>query len=89
MSDYRESCNLAKAKRAGIIEQRPLTPKTKKDKPVIVQSRRHKRCTLPRSLVTLEWRKWGSYRTAEEAQKVIDMQSRKHSELWEFRIKPD
>lgn len=89
MSDYREQCAKAKAARAGIVEQRPIRVAAKKDKPIVVQSRRHKRCTLPHSMITLEWRKWGSYRTAEEAQRVIDLQSRKHSELWEFRIKPD
>lgn len=89
MQSYREDCNDAKAARQGIVDQRPLVPKAKKDRPVIVQSRRHKRCALPQSLVSLEWRKWGSYRTVEEAQKVIDLQSRKLSELWEFRIKLD
>jgi hypothetical protein len=85
---YREDCNEAKAARQGIVEQRPLAPKAKKDKPVIVQSRRHKRCVLPKWLAEPEWRKWGSYRTVEEAQKVIDLQSCKLSDLWEFRIKP-
>lgn len=89
MQSYREDCNDAKLARQGIVEQRPLVPKAKKDKRVVVQSRRHKRCVLPEWLVEPEWRKWGSYRTAEEAQKVVDLQTRKHSDLWEFRIKPE
>jgi hypothetical protein len=89
MQSYREDCNDAKAARQGIVEQRPLRIASKKSKPVIVQSRRHKRCALPQWMIEPKWRKWGSYRTAEEAQKVIDLQSRKHSDLWEFRIKPE
>jgi len=88
MSDYRERCNEAKSKRAGIVDQRAQPNRNKKEKSVIVESRRHPRCPFPR-LIAPEWRKWGAYRTVEEAQKVIALQGRRLSDLWEFRIKPD
>lgn len=87
MNSYREDCNHAKAARAGIVEQRPVRPVAKKERPVVVEYTRHPRCPLPVSLVSREWRKWGSYRTVEEAQRVVELQARKHSDLWEFRVK--
>jgi hypothetical protein len=87
VNSYRESCNEAKAVRAGIVEQRPIRPTSKKDKPVIVECRRHLRCQLPESLVSKEWRKWNRYRTVEEAEKAMALQRRKLSDLWEFRIR--
>jgi hypothetical protein len=86
---YREDCNEAKAARQGIVEQRPARPVAKKEKPFMVEYRRHPRqadCGLFRRFT--EWRKWGNYRTADEAQKVIDLQTRKHPTLWQFRLKP-
>jgi hypothetical protein len=87
MGDYRERCNEAKAKRAGIVDQRPVNPVARKDKPVIVECRRHLRCQLPESLITKEWRKWNRYRTVEEAERAMALQRSKLSDLWEFRIR--
>jgi hypothetical protein len=92
MSDYRERCNEAKARRAGIVDQRPPPNRSKKAKPVVVEYRVSEE-TLKRHDGKFwrnfrEWRKWHSYRTIEEAQKAIDNDVRKNHGLWEFRIKP-
>ncbi|MBR8182105.1 hypothetical protein KDW54_06795 [Burkholderia ambifaria] len=88
-TSYREDCNRAKAAREGIVEQRPQRKGSKKDKPVIVEYRTTKawiaRLDPKMSIFDREWRRWGSYRTVEEAEKMITAQKRKR-DLWEFRI---
>lgn len=85
MSSYREDCNKAKAVRRGVEEQRPNTPKVPKKKTVRVDFR-----LKPRDLENLptlsKWSKWGMYRTADEAQTMIDRELKKNPHLWEFRI---
>ena len=88
VSDYREGCIRAKAARAGIIEQRGTMPKAKKAKPIVVEFRyQPQRNRLWKN--DREWRDYGNYRSADEAQRMIDGQMRKHPTLWEFRIKQD
>lgn len=81
MSDYREQCNLAKAKRAGIVEQKPVVRKSAKPKPrpflVEYLSRYGKEAG--------EWRKWKAYRTREEAECVRDQMTRKLGS-WGWRV---
>lgn len=85
---YREDCNEAKAKRAGIVEQRQVRSVSKKAKPITVEYRRSPKQRddgLFRRFT--DWRKWSNYRTVGEAEKVIANQLRKYPDLWEFRIK--
>jgi hypothetical protein len=93
MSDYRERCNEAKAKRADIVDQRPPPNRSKKAKPVVVEYRVSEiaRTYFRGNFWTIfgtDWSKWHSYRTISEAEKAIADQQRKHPDLWEFRIKP-
>lgn len=91
VQSYREDCNEAKLAREGIVEQRPIRQKSKKDKPIVVEYRIQTKNT-PGWLLSFrndKWHKWHSYRNREEAQTAIDNQIRKHSGLWEFRIKED
>lgn len=95
MSDYRERCNEAKAKRSGIVDQRAQPNRSKRAKPVVVEYRlgehakKHFAGNFWSELQMGDWSKWHSYRTTEEAQKAIDNDIRKNDGLWEFRIKPD
>ena len=86
VQSYREDCNEVKAKRAGIIEQRPLSKPSKKDKPIVLESR-----PLEGSFAFKrrggEWRKWSSYRSVREAEQARDNLARKYARLWEFRVK--
>lgn len=92
MSDYRARSNEAKAKRAGIVDQRPQPNRSKKAKPVVVEYRlspamNSRMGNFWPSMFGSDWHKWHSYRTTEEAQKAIDNDIRKNQGLWEFRIK--
>ena len=90
VSDYRERSNEAKAKRIGIVDQRPQPNRSKKPKPVIVEYRISAETLKSHGgqfwKLYREWSKWHSYRTIEEAQKAIDNDIRKNQGLWEFRI---
>ncbi|VWC90128.1 hypothetical protein BLA17378_04511 [Burkholderia aenigmatica] len=91
-TSYREDCNRAKAAREGIIEQRPARKGGKKNTPVVVEYRTSEsflvNCHWANEAFDREWRRWGNYRTIEEAEKMIADQKRKR-DLWEFRIKPN
>lgn len=80
MSDYRESCNLAKAKRAGIVDQKPIGHKSTKPKPrpFVLE------CLSRYNRQSGVWRKWKAYRSREEAEKAMELMARKIS--WEWRI---
>ena len=80
MTSYREASNNAKAARLGIVEQRPVGTKSRRDRPFVVE------CRFPKREDKF-W-KWGSYRTESEAQRVIDTQARKLP-FYEFRMKPE
>lgn len=83
---YRDDCNQAKLAREGIVEQKPIGGKSKRAKPIIVQYRTAPDCKLfPAWMHQKKWRKWGSYRTVEEAQKVVRDQLRKHR-IWIFQV---
>jgi len=86
MSDSRKSSNLAKAKREGIIEQRPQPNRNKRAKPIEVEYRLGQYSGINLSSMK-KWQRWGSYRTLGEAQTMIERQLRKYPDLWEFRIK--
>lgn len=86
MSDYRESSNLAKDVRRGVIEIRPVGGKrklTNADKPFIVEYR-----WTGRLLGPTDWRKSGRYETLAKANAAIEQQSRKHPSLFEYRLRP-
>ena len=90
----REATNDAKAKRAGIVEQRQQPNRSKRARPVIVEyrlSEKGRSWWHPHRHhdELAKWRKWHAYRTIEEAQKAIDDQLRKVPDLWEFRFKDD
>jgi hypothetical protein len=87
MSDYREQCVKAKSKRAGIVEQRPGAGASKKDRPIILESRPLRATWLARR--GDHWSKWGAYRSVREAEKARDNLSRKYATIWEFRVKPE
>lgn len=84
MSDYREQSNLAKAKRAGIIEQKPVGHKSTKPKPrpFVLE------CLSRYRSATGEWRKWKAYRSREEAEMVQQQMTRKLSS-WGWRVVED
>jgi hypothetical protein len=84
---YREDCNDAKAVRRGIAEQRPASGKNGKARPVIVESRwLRDPFAILRSRPKREWRKYGAYRTEDEARTMIANATRKYGFL-EFRIR--
>jgi hypothetical protein len=88
-SSYREGNNRAKAVRAGIVELRPNLTRSKKDRPIVVESR-----PLPGSFAFgmrrgRDWFKWGQYRAAREAEQAIANLARKYGGLWEFRVRPE
>jgi hypothetical protein len=60
--------------------------KSKRHAPVIVEAKWIHRAFM---LMDQEFRKYGSYRTREIAEKVIADQERKHPGLHEFRIRED
>lgn len=87
MSSYREQSSEAKDKRRGILEQRAVGGRSRKDKPVVVEDRIAPGHPLANSFPAWgEWSKFGRYRSVDEAQRVIDQQSRKFP-FMEFRIK--
>jgi hypothetical protein len=73
--DWNEENSITKAKRLGIIEQRPAsTNKTKLTRPWVLE------CLSPyRCHEGLGWRKWKAYRSEDEANKVRDHMMRKLS----------
>lgn len=89
MGTYKEESLRAKAAREGIIEQRPLLPKSRKSRPIVVEYRRR---TMPRSAPPGEWgpwKTWGRYGTVAAAKQAADKHNR---ETWkqgryEYRIK--
>jgi hypothetical protein len=87
---YREDCNDAKAARRGLVEQRPVSTKSKKKaKPVLLEYRRDRDNKFLRVLKwDRDWHRFNTYRTVEEAEKVMADQLRKHPGLWEFRVVP-
>lgn len=90
MTSYREAGNNAKAARLGIVEQRPVGTKSKRDRPFIVENRIKPDSRVAEAFKSsswMNWGKWGSYRTEAEAQRVIDTQARKLP-FYEFRMKP-
>lgn len=82
---YREASNAAKAARAGIVEQRPVSGRNKRARTAVVEFRRK-----PGRIGFASehaWRKWRDYRNAEEARAAADNLARKYS-FNEYRIAP-
>lgn len=86
MSTYREATIAGKAAKRGIVEQREQPQRSKKTKPVIVESRRAPDDARGKWL-NREWHKWGAYRTESEADMAIATLERKYRWL-EFRRQP-
>lgn len=90
MASYREATIKGKAAQRGIVEQRPIGGRSKRERPVIVEH-----CYLkPEPGDVLQglfkygvWRKWGAYRTTAEAEAMIVQQKRKYKWM-DFRIRP-
>lgn len=81
MSDYNEEQNKVKNIRRGVIEQRPVPNKNKRDKLVEVEYRTSLR------LFNSGWQTYSHrYRTVEEAEMAVKVPNRKYS--WsEYRVK--
>jgi hypothetical protein len=86
MSDYREDCIERKSVRAGIIEQKSLKTRNKRPRPFIVECCRHKDAPFYDSRKN-PWKRWGAYRTAEEADKALQTLSRKY-QFYDWRRPP-
>lgn len=84
MSEYREACNLAKAKRAGIIDQKPAGRKSAKPKPRLFVLE----CLSRYRHDSGEWRKWKAYRNREEAERIREKMSRELAS-WGWRVTED
>jgi hypothetical protein len=90
MSSYREDCIEAKAVKAGIVEPRPLRGKNKsRPAPFVVEYRavQQDRGGVWMSAAFLfNWRKYGAYRTLEQAQTTMEQQARKMP-FYDFRLR--
>jgi hypothetical protein len=87
VKSYREDCNEAKAAREGIIEQRPVSGKSKRPKSIVVEYRMSADWAqkFPAWMGGHDWKKWKSYRAVAEAEKAMSDHMRK-SGLYEFRL---
>lgn len=91
MTSYREASNNAKAARLGIIEQRTVGTRSRRDRPFVVEYRINPGSRMAdafKSSSWTNWGKWGAYRTEAEARRVIESQARKYPS-YEFRMKPE
>lgn len=89
MTSYREASNNAKAARLGIIEQRTVGTRSRRDRPFVVEYRLKPRDSFARSFKSMtKWSKWGAYRTQEEADQTMAAKQRKYP-FYEFRMKPE
>lgn len=78
---YREASNDAKAVRAGIIEQWPVTvSKRRRRGGFVVESRWMLRGWR-------EWSKWKAYQTLAIAEAAVELLNRKYGGLAEFRLR--
>jgi len=89
MGSYQEDCIERKSVRAGIIEQKPLKTRNGRPRPFIVEHRPNASDVVSRlsAAKSREWRRWGAYRTAEEAERAMQTLSRKYY-FYEWRQKP-
>lgn len=89
MGTYKEESLRAKAAREGIVEQRPLLPKARKERPVVLEYRTRK---LPWNAPPGEWgpwKTWGRYINRSSAQQSM---TKRQNERWmkdryEYRVK--
>jgi hypothetical protein len=79
---YREDCNAAKDARRGITEQKPVGRKSSKAAPKLfmLQYMSHFHRYEGNT-----WRKWGRYRTEEEANRAMAQMQRKLP-TWGWRV---
>ena len=89
VKSYREDCNDAKAARRGLVDQRPIGGRSKREKPVIVEYRCTAEWANKAPWSKRDWRKFGAYRNKSEAEKVVTSQTRKDVGFREYRIKED
>ena len=82
MSSYREQSLKAKAAKAGITDQREGGTKSQRARPFILEYRP----ANPKSLIGHKWRRWGDYRTEDEANRTMTTQARKYH-FYEWRLK--
>ena len=83
MSSYREQGLQAKAARLGITDQRTGGTKSKRARPFVLECR----LANPKTERGKQWRKWGEYRTEDEARRTMELQARKAA-FYEWRLKP-
>lgn len=80
----------AKLARRSDTDQRPVRPRSKKDRPIVAECK-----TLPKPwhgkfhklFGWYEWRAFGKYRTREIADTAIEADKRKYPDSYEYRIK--
>lgn len=80
-----EKLNIKDEKRKPLPDRKTPKSKSKKNKPWIVEWRSARK--EKHWLYFRNWTKFGKYRTIEEAERVIDIQTRKDKN-WEYRLKP-
>ena len=85
---YREDCLDRKRVREGIIEPRPVSGKSDKPKPVVMQFRFRPNSALGMFRTDRPWRKAGTYRDMDTALNTRAKQARKHP-YFEYRLKPE
>lgn len=88
-ASYREQNVAAKEARVGVKDQRPVGSRSKRERPFVIECRIKPRTDglqqlSPRSPV---WRKWGAYRTLDEATAALENLQRKYP-FKEYRHKP-
>lgn len=89
-ASYREQIVAAKEARVGVKDQRPVGSRSKRERPFVIEYRMKPRTDglkhlFPRSMM---WRKWGAYRTLDEASAALDTLQRKNS-FNEYRHQPN
>lgn len=85
MSDYSEEQAKFKAVKRGIVEQRPLPNKNKRERPVELEYRTEFKQL---SFLNHDWKTYSHrYRTVEEAEMAVKQLNRKYFSWSEYRIK--
>lgn len=89
MGTYKEETLRAKAVKEGIIDQRPLLPKSRKKRPVVLEYRWRAaaHCEPPGEWGL--WKTWGRYATETAAKQAADKHSREQWKQgrYEYRVK--
>ena len=85
MSDYRESCNYAKAVKAGIVDPRPVSGKSKRPTPVDLYVFSQFSWCKDNG----RWHRYGAFRDEETARTTAAQQARKYRFYLRFRIGKD